>query len=139
MGAFSVLYITAAVTLFKLDFGDPSLVYANILNLSVRIMYSVHFVTSFYERRKARHVLRWSTIIPPWSLVLSASVSWIVIKLYEVRFGIVPVSRASGISLKSIPVLIHVGIGASMAFTCFGIWWMSFGRYLRFPEKSKIQ
>jgi len=136
MGAFSVLYITAAVTLFKLDFGDPSLVYANILNLSVRIMYSIHFVTSFYERQKARHVLRWSTIIPPWSLVLSASISWIAIKLYEVRFGIVPASRAS---LKSIPGLIHVGIGASMAFTCFGIWWMLSGRYLRFPEKSKMQ
>ena len=134
MGAFSVLYITAAITLFKLDFGDPSLVYANILNLSVRIMYSIHFVTSFYERRKARHALRWTTIIPPWPLVLSASVSWIAIKLYEARFGIIPASRAS-----TIPVLIHVGIGASMAFTCFGIWWMSSGRHLKFPEKSKIQ
>ncbi|EEB87561.1 hypothetical protein MPER_15048, partial [Moniliophthora perniciosa FA553] len=43
MIVFSTIYISSAIALYKQGFGDVSLVYANIINLSARIIYVLIF------------------------------------------------------------------------------------------------
>lgn len=138
MAVFSVVYISAVIIFFRFHLGDASLVYANILNLSVRILYSIYFITSFYRRRNARHVLKWSNILPRWSLLFVVGASMVVVKLSQKEFD---VNRKAGdkISLRDMAVLIHIGIGACMAMISLGVWWMSSGRYSALLRRSKTE
>ncbi|KIK09519.1 hypothetical protein K443DRAFT_644720 [Laccaria amethystina LaAM-08-1] len=50
MIGFSVVYISTAIFLYSLDIGDASLVYANVINLSARILYCLAFVMQFFAK-----------------------------------------------------------------------------------------
>lgn len=136
MAGFSVFYISAAVLLFSLQLGDASLVYANILNLSVRIIYSAHFITSFYASHGARHVIDWRQVLPRWPLFLSTASSVVIIKIIGIKLGI---TNGGDLSLARMPVLIYLGVGASMASISLLAWWMSSGRYLSVPRRVKAE
>ena len=138
MAVFSTVYISAAIALFKSHFGDESLVYANILNLLVRIVYSVRFINAFYRRRNARQLLKWSTVFPHWSLIAVGGLSVLVVRLSGHRLGIRMAEKGGErISLSGLPALLHVMIGVSMAMACLIIWWMTSGRYLKYSIHSK--
>jgi len=140
MAVFSAIYILASVTFFKLDMGDASLVYANILNLSARIAYCVSFCTHYFTRNDARQVLHWRTVFPSWSLLITAMASYGVVKYSEKTFGMERVLRSgkrSPFLLLSRPVFLHVCVGGGAALLCVGVWWISSGRKLIRSRRPK--
>ncbi|RDB21551.1 Oligosaccharide translocation protein RFT1 [Hypsizygus marmoreus] len=140
MAGFSVIYILAAVTLSRFHVGDASLVYANVLNLTLRIIYCTHFITSFFTRRGARHVLQFSTVVSGWPLVFTATASTVLIHISEIKLGITTmIDGGQKIPLLSTPVLLHIGFGACLAFLCLGVWWFSSGRHLSLPHRAKAE
>jgi oligosaccharide translocation protein RFT1 len=140
MAGFSAIYISAAVVLYALRLGDASLVYANILNLSVRIIYSTHFISSFFSNHNARDVLTWNKALPGWPVILASSMSaafvWISARRLEV---LEVVKEGGGITLLTLPVVTHVMFGGVMGLACLTVWWMSSGRYLSIPSHTKIE
>ncbi|KAJ7090353.1 Rft protein-domain-containing protein [Mycena belliarum] len=132
MAAFSVIYIGAAIQLYGWHFGDTALVYANIINLSARIAYAVHFVSIFFSAHGARASLSWRKVIPGWKLCLACGVSWAVMKQSERRLSVLEIARAkAGISvLMDKAVLAHVATGGVLGCVALGTWWVAEGQYL---------
>jgi len=140
MAGFSVIYILAAVILYALQLGDVSLVYANILNLSVRIIYSTHFISSFFSIHNARDVLTWNKALPGWPVILTSCVSaafvWISARRLEVLEAVKEGGRTT---LLTLPVVTHLMLGGLMGLVCLTVWWMSSGRYISIPSRTKIE
>jgi Rft protein len=140
MAGFSVIYISAAVMLYALQLGDASLVYANILNLSVRIIYSAHFISSFFSNHSALDVLTWNRALPRWPVIITCSLSagfiWTSARQLEV---LEVVGEGGRTRLLSLPVVIHVMLGGVMGLGCLIAWWMSSGRYLSIPSRMKSE
>jgi oligosaccharide translocation protein RFT1 len=130
MAGFSVIYIGAAVQLYNWQLGDPSLVFANIINLSARIAYAVHFVSGFFSKNSARAVLSWRNALPGWRLHLACGVSWTVVRWSERRLDVLgTVARGAGFSvLMSKNVLVHIATGGVFGLVCLGTWWWTEGR-----------
>ena len=140
MAGFSVIYISAAVTLYALQLGDAALVYANILNLSVRIIYSVHFISSFFSNHNALGVLTWTRALPGWPVILTSGLSAVFIWASATRLEVLEVVKEGGrTTLFSLPVVIHVIVGGIMGLVCLTAWWMSSGRYLSIPGRTKLE
>lgn len=140
MALFSATYILAAIILYGIHLGDASLVYANIINLSVRIIYSAHFISSFFAGRGARHVLRWKQVIPTMPVWFIAGVSAILIRAAGKRLDVLTaVANGGRKALITVPVLTYIGLGGFLALTCLGAWWMSSGRYLNMSRHSKTE
>jgi len=140
MAVFSVVYISAAVILYALQLGDTSLVYANMLNLFVRIMYSTHFISSFFSHHNAAHVLAWNRALPGWPVILTTSLSAAFIWACARRLEVLEVVREGGrATLLSFPVVIYVMVGGVMGVACLTAWWMSSGRYLSIPSHVKVE
>ncbi|KAJ6606401.1 Rft-1-domain-containing protein, partial [Mycena vulgaris] len=133
MAVFSVLYIGAAVQLYGWHFGDTALVYANIINLSARIAYAVHFVSGFFSEHGARSSLSWTKALPGWMLCLACCASWGLIRRNEQRSAVLEkIARAgAGISvLLNKTVLVHVATGGVLGCMCLATWWFTEGRHL---------
>ncbi|KAJ7221716.1 Rft-1-domain-containing protein [Mycena pura] len=133
MAAFSVVYMYAAIQLYRWHFGDMSLVFANIINLGARIAYAVHFVSPFFRTNGARSSLRWTSALPGWRLCFVCGVSWAIVKQNEKRlnvFGAITHTRAGIAILKDKTVLGHVAIGGVLGCICLATWWFTEGRRL---------
>ncbi|KAK7035777.1 Rft protein-domain-containing protein [Favolaschia claudopus] len=131
MGAFSVVYIGAAIQLYGLQFGDTSLVFANIINLSARIAFAVYFISAYFTRNNAHSHLRWRTTLPGWRHCLVSVGAGILVRLSERRLDISrTVARAgSGISvLRNKNVLMHIAVGGVLGIACLATWWFTEGR-----------
>jgi len=131
MAAFSVIYMGAAIQLYRWQFGDASLVFANIINLSARIAYGVHFVSAFFSKNSARSFLSWRSALPGWRLYLACGVSLTVVRWSERRlnvFGSVARAGAGFSVLMNKNVLVHVAIGGIFGLVCLGTWWFTEGR-----------
>lgn len=136
MAGFSVIYISIAIGFYALGVGDASLVYANIINLSARIAYSLHFISSYFKSHHTGDLLRWKNTIPPWPLVASSLASWLIIYYDERRWKIREIVAAK--ALLSVPIMVHVGLGGLLGLTCMAIWWFSSGRFL-IPSHVKAE
>ncbi|KAH9477026.1 Oligosaccharide translocation protein RFT1 [Psilocybe cubensis] len=116
MVAFSFLYILSAITLYRTGFGDTALVYANILNLSARIVYTLRFASRFFDAQESASIaaskstptskydtpsvtpspssqtqaqlFNWRTTLPPLSLLTVLAISAVVIRLSARRLGL---------------------------------------------------
>lgn len=132
MVAFSIIYILATICLYRLGLGDTSLVYANILNLSARISYCLHFVSTYFaSQRSQQHAFRPFDALPSWTLCITCTLSAVLFHLTKKQLDaerLVAELGRSAILNKS--VLLHVVIGVSLAITCLWVWWRSSGRYL---------
>ncbi|KAJ7915534.1 Rft protein-domain-containing protein [Mycena leptocephala] len=131
MAAFSVIYIGAAIQLYGWHLGDTSLVVANIINLSARIAYAVHFVSAFFSTNSARSVLSWGSALPGWRLCLACCVSWAVVRQSQKRLDVpgTIVRAGAGISvLMKKNILVHVGTGGVLGLVCLATWWITEGR-----------
>ncbi|KAG6824942.1 hypothetical protein H0H87_010710, partial [Tephrocybe sp. NHM501043] len=89
--------------------GDASLVYANILNLSVRIAYTGSFITSFFKQRGARALISWRAVVPNAPLLLCAAASAVLIRTSAVTLGVV--APGAKLALTRTPVLLHIAVG----------------------------
>jgi oligosaccharide translocation protein RFT1 len=132
MGIFSVIYICAALLMYRLQFGDAALVYANIINLFARIVFSLHFVTAYFSMHGASDLLEWSVVRPNRRhlllVILSALLIWLSQRNCDMHTG------GTGVAF-SVPVLLHVCLGGVLASICISTWWVCCGRAL-VPIKS---
>ncbi|TFK37659.1 Rft protein-domain-containing protein [Crucibulum laeve] len=140
MIGFSVVYISAAVTLYGLGFGDASLVYANIINLSVRIMYCLQFSRGFFNRHGAQQAFRTSNALPSAYFATSCGLSAVIIWFNANRSRIQQVVESKGrTALFNPAVLFHVALGGSLGMICLLIWWIKAGRSLSLPGHAKVE
>ena len=140
MIVFSGIYILAAVTLYRLHLGDVSLVYANILNLSARIIYSLYFISSFFSRHGALDVLEWNSVLPRWPLLLMSGLSVAAISTSTGLSSAVELLNDGGTAdILSLPVAMHIVLGGFMASACLIVWWMSSGQHLSVPSRAKSE
>ncbi|KAF5376097.1 hypothetical protein D9615_007755 [Tricholomella constricta] len=133
MAVFSVIYILAAVSFFNLHLGDASLVYANILNLSVRIIYTATFVTTFYTRLGARQLLHWKSVLPSARLLVCVAASAVLIRISGNLLDI-ETSDAGKLSLARASVLLHIAVGVILGLASVCTWWFTSGRHLSIPR-----
>lgn len=122
MSAFSLIYMAAAVAFYRAGMGDASLVYANIINLSTRIAYAIHFISRFFEDKGNRELLRWRDALPGWKLCVSCCVSAAAVAIGRLTV------EGKEVALFSWKVMAYVGLGGSMGLICLGTWWMTEGR-----------
>ncbi|KAJ7168323.1 Rft protein-domain-containing protein [Mycena crocata] len=133
MAAFSVLYIGAAIQLYGWQFGDTSLVFANIINLSARIAYAVHFVSAFFSSHSARSSLRWRKALPGWRLCFVCCMSWAVVRQSERRLDVFETATRVGGGFSVLlnkTVQAHVATGGVLGCVCLATWWLTEGRHL---------
>lgn len=143
MIAFSLTYILSAISFYHLGLGDASLVYANMVNLSARIIYCLRFATRYFtspspsplgpraSTSSSSGEFRWRSAIPSTSLFVVCGLSTYATYLSERWLG----ANARAISmgrkaLFDLNVLTHIGIGGALALLCLGVWWITEGRYL---------
>lgn len=137
MAGFSFIYISTAIALYGSHLGDASLVYANIVNLTVRIAYSLHFILRFFLERGAGDGLRWSNVMPSRMVLLALSFSAAAIGWHGNSQRILEFVKENGRSaLLTRLVIMHVVLGGVLALVCLGIWWRSSGRFLSIPERK---
>lgn len=144
MVGFSGVYITSAVCLYQLGFGDSSLVYANIINLVVRIAYCLRFTNRYFldSRDPSTPRFRWSSTLPPIRLLVAAILSAFVVHVSERRSKAVSIAKTLGKAALLHPAFVtHVGIGGVLALCCIFAWWQASGRHLNLPmlKSSKVE
>jgi oligosaccharide translocation protein RFT1 len=140
MAGFSTVYISTAIGLYALGFGDKSLVYANIINLLARIVYALHFTSSYFAFRHAGDLLRWKDMMPTPRLILASMLSSLVIHYYGRKRDIYGIVKAGGrTALLNRSVVTHVVLGCLLALICVTIWWMSSGRFLVPSRRAKTE
>lgn len=138
MIGFSVVYISTAIFLYSLDIGDASLVYANVINLSARILYCLAFVMQFFARSSPPQSFQWTQVIPSWKLLAVFGLSATLIRISENLLGVIQtVEREGRFALFNIPILIHIALGATLAIVCILVWWLSVGRSLSLPGRER--
>jgi oligosaccharide translocation protein RFT1 len=131
MTAFSMIYISTALTLYRLGLGDVSLVYANIANLAIRIAYCLWFVTSYFRVRRSSGLLVWKNVAPRWEVLTALVLSEMVIRFSESALnipGIIAVHKRS--ALLDIHVVTHILLGGTLLALCSGVWWIFSGQFL---------
>ena len=137
MIGFSVIYISTAIFLYSLDIGDASLVYANVINLSARIVYCLTFVIQFFAKSSPPQSFRWTQVIPSWKLLAVSGLSATLIRTSEIFLGVIQIVEREGrFALFSTAILIHVALGATLAIVCVLVWWLSIGRFLSLPGRE---
>jgi oligosaccharide translocation protein RFT1 len=134
---FSVVYIVSAIGFYVSGFDDVSLVYANIINLTARIIYAAQYASTFFDRNKTTH--RWSTSTPTWQFLLAAMLSYLAISMTDIHHQSVILLQTKGReAILHAIVMSHLAQGAGMGLCCVATWWLTSGRYLvrRAPMKS---
>src|SRR5215471_4467215 len=123
MAAFSIVYISAAWAFYGIGFGDTSLVYANIINLSARIVFSATFISSYFKSDGVGTWMRWRHMLPRWQVWSALVMSAISIWYRDQVLGATEMVQTGGwIAILTYPVMIHVGLGGILALTCVVTW-----------------
>lgn len=115
MGACSVGFIGAVVLGARAGMGEVGLVYANCVNMALRIGFSSVFIRRFYEERGAGDEvwerLSWRSWMPKVQTVLAFAVAGLVVRWSE--------QRNEWKSLRGMGE--HVGLGAVVGVVCLGV------------------
>ncbi|KIY72123.1 Rft-1-domain-containing protein [Cylindrobasidium torrendii FP15055 ss-10] len=129
MAVFSAIYISSAVVAYRMDLGDASLVYANMLNLTIRIVYAL-----VWTREYSRGAFSWKSLLPGKSDIAVLVSSGVLVRLLGNKLGVLEViSRTGKRAFLERPVLLHVGIGGVVGVLSLGyitrrIWRSKLGR-----------
>ncbi|KAF8894999.1 Rft protein-domain-containing protein [Gymnopilus junonius] len=137
MIGFSAVYILSALFLYQSGFGDASLVYANIVNLTARIIYALRFISHFFS--SSRTPFHWQTVlIPSPSLIVASTVSALSVWLSERTLKANDVAVELGRRAVFSPaVLLHIGIGGVLGLISVGVWWIKDGKHVKM-RRSKV-
>ncbi|ESK86237.1 oligosaccharide translocation protein rft1 [Moniliophthora roreri MCA 2997] len=131
---FSIVYISSAITLYKQGFGDVSLVYANIINLSARITYVFIFARSYFPDAS------WKDMLPPASMAVALLVSADVVRISEIRLQSLDIVKIKGrMGVFSGPVVTHVGLGGGLALICVGLWFRGSRELIAVFRRGKMK
>lgn len=143
MFAFSVVYISTAVFLYRLGWGDVSLIYANCVNLSARVAYCLAFAVQFFDtppsspatssqpapNTAARSKFSVKRSLPPLPFLVASAASAVLIRVSASRLNVASALANGGkyVVLQR-NVLTHVAVGAGLGLMCVGVWWGTSGR-----------
>ncbi|KAF8154062.1 Rft protein-domain-containing protein [Crassisporium funariophilum] len=140
MVGFSVIYIIATIFFYRLGLGDASLVYANVLNLTARIIYALQFATTYFANSGAPDLFGWQNALPSRVFVVVSMIAAVIIQISQKQLQAERIVAALGrASLLNPWILLHIGIGATLAIICLGTWWRTSGRYLKLgSSRAKV-
>lgn len=135
---FSIIYILGALSFYALQFGDSSLVYANIINLSSRVVWSLHFVTSYFQSRGGS--IKLAKVVPGRAFLIVSAFSAVLVRYSESTQQITEklASQGKGAIFES-PFMIHTALGLTLAMLCVLTWWTSSGRYFALRDNGKLE
>ncbi|KAJ3758259.1 Rft protein-domain-containing protein [Lentinula raphanica] len=135
---FTMIYITSAIALYRFELGDTALIYANIINLSARIIYTARFVQGFFARHRASGFIKWWDVLPPWNLVVPFMISLLIVHSSETVFGATAVVQRDGrMGILRRPVLLHIAVGGVLALCCLALWaWNSRSQFRIYKSKT---
>ena len=126
MASFSLIFIVGAITMYKLGLGDASLVYANILNLSARIAYALHFISSYFQAHSCQDCLKWRSVIPQKRLIVVSVLSLLIVLINSDRSNATDIVRAGGkVAFLQSEVIGHIALGAILCLASVAVWWLS--------------
>ena len=112
MIGFSIVFVFTAYLLNQLGFGDSGLVYANVLNLFLRVVYCWTFAKRYFRTRGVGFDL--GAIVPPRGVIGAFSWSYLVTrwswKVYE------------RLPPKILPQRTHIVVGIVCLGVCLGAW-----------------
>lgn len=137
MLGYSSLYIISAISFYRFGFGDASLVYANIVNLSARILYTIPFTLHFFGKRMNSATSILVDVLPDWRFLVATAVSYVVISLNESKQDVMELSSRR--AWLSVPVLLHFSLGVGLGLVCMVTWWITAGRRMITRMKSKAE
>ncbi|KAJ2920988.1 hypothetical protein H1R20_g16105, partial [Candolleomyces eurysporus] len=139
MFAFSVIYISAAVMLYRLGFGDVSLIYANTVNLAARILYCLSFASRFFVAKERSVNFGVWQLVPPIPFLVASAAASLLIKLSASWLGVEATLKSVGkYAVFQKNVLLHVGVGGSLGVSCLAIWlFLSRRRIAALVRRSK--
>ncbi|KAG7440105.1 Rft-1-domain-containing protein [Guyanagaster necrorhizus] len=124
MAIFSILYTSLAIALYRLRVGDASLVYANMINLTARILYAMIFISSFFKRRGTPELLRWTALIPKALFCGVLGGSFVLLRLLYSQLSIERTIEENGkASLLKRNVVVFVLTGGFFGLVSLGILW----------------
>ena len=161
MFAFSVIYISTAVFLYRLGWGDVSLIYANCVSLSARVAYCLAFSKRFFspsstttpqgattskDTRTTKGTqataqspeFRLAGGLPRLPFLIAVSVSAVIIQLSSKHFNAAAALVNGGkFVLVQRDVLKHVVVGGALGVGCLGVWWVSSGKKVLETVRSR--
>ncbi|KAH8814772.1 Rft-1-domain-containing protein [Flagelloscypha sp. PMI_526] len=131
MVLFSILYTISTIALYSpyLPFnspGDSSLVYANIVNLTARIIFALSFCSRYFK-----------TNSPLWmSLVPSPTLLGLIRYILPPAFKDVIQPRLGLYGLKG--AIVELGLGGVFALVWLGLFWLTDGKVLVRQMRSAV-
>ncbi|KDR74152.1 hypothetical protein GALMADRAFT_227845 [Galerina marginata CBS 339.88] len=131
MIGFSLVYIVSAVLFYRTGLGDASLVYANIINLSVRIAYALRYTARFFDRSQDRQrppIFHPRDALPSPVLLGVCALSALAIRMSARTLNADVIAASLGkTALFDRRVLAHVGVGSVLGVVCVGTWLVTSG------------
>ena len=112
MMVFSLIFIFAAYLFNQLGFGDSGLVYANVLNLLLRVVYSWTFARKYFMERGVGFGL--GAAVPPIGVLGTFVCSYLVTRWSWKTYEHLPP--------KILPQMNHIAVGVACAGICLGAW-----------------
>jgi len=112
MIGFSMIFVFAAYLSNQLGFGDSGLVYANVLNLFLRVVYCWTFAKRYFGERDVDFGL--NVIMPPRGVIGAFSWSYLVTRWSWKAYEHLP--------SKILPQRNHIAVGIVCLGVCLGAW-----------------
>ena len=112
MAVFSVIFVLAAYLLNQLGFGDSGLVYANVLNMFLRVVYCWMFAKRYFGKRGVSFGL--SAAMPPRGVIGAFSWSYLVTRWSWEAYEHLPP--------KILPQRSHIAVGITCVVVSLGAW-----------------
>lgn len=129
MALFSAAYIGATATFYATGYQDTSLIYGNIFNLFLRILFSASFAQAYFARRHVSECTGWNAIVPkPITAALVALCIGAVQTSQHAFLSNPMVIKAGNHGLLTLPGLSHVLVGGLGALVIVFSWWLESGR-----------
>jgi oligosaccharide translocation protein RFT1 len=141
MFAFSIIYVSAALMLYRLGFGDVSLIYANTINLAARILYCLSFASRFFTVKDSERSVNFGLwqLVPPIPFLIASAAASLLVRISASQLDVPATLKNAGkYAVFQKNVLAHVGVGGLSGVSCLIIWlYMSRRRVAALVRRSK--
>lgn len=139
MFAFSIIYVSAAVMLYRLGFGDVSLIYANTINLAARILYCLSFSSRFFTAKERSVTFGLWQLVPPIPFLVASAAASLLVRISASQLEVPATLKNAGrYAVFQKNVLAHVGVGGLSGVSCLIIWlYVSRRRVAALVRRSK--
>lgn len=134
MAGFSLIFVLATAVFYRLGLQDVSLIYANMVNLTSRIIFASRFIKGYFDDRQAGSFIRWSSSFPKATFIATSLLARAILYLARPK-SIEGRVRIALIELMKMDMVLYILIAASLASACAGLWWFQTGRRLVLPTR----